>query len=59
MKGSLNSITVRLLKDDGCNTNLASTNDFKKHMKRFEVRRKNVRIHHPRKRFNVEISYLI
>lgn len=59
MNGSINNVAVRILRDDGCDTNIVFICFFAKNRKFFEVERKKMRTQHSTQRSNEEISIVI
>ena len=55
LEGSINEEPARILKDDGCNTNVASKEFFLRHRELFETRDENTDVTHSNKN-NSEIS---
>lgn len=48
LKGRLNGVSVRVLKDDGCNTNVISQRFLDHNRHRFEVIKSNIEVYHSR-----------
>lgn len=49
LKGELRGYNVNILKDDGCNTNVISSDFVRKHRKELDIRACNLTIHHSNK----------
>jgi len=59
LKGKLNSVSVRVLKDDGCNTNVVSKKIVDLNRQRFTVRKEKFVVQHSKDGENEEASKII
>ena len=59
LSGKLNGVSVRVLKDDGCNTNVISHRFLDQHRQRFDVRKSRVIVQHSRDGSEEESSYMV
>jgi Retroviral aspartyl protease len=59
LRGKFNGIPVKILKDDGCNTNVVSRAFVKKHKNLFNVVNKKMIVNHSCEGLNEEVSQVV
>ena len=59
LSGKLNGISARVLKDDGCNTNVISRRFFGLHRQRFHARKADVVVNHSREGWSEKASHVV
>ena len=59
LSGLLNGVSVRVLKDDGCSTNVVSRRFFGLHRRRFHVRKACIEVKHSEEDLNKPSSQVV